>query len=224
MKIDQIIHSKRKTFAIVVTRDGNLVVRAPLRATDAQIESMVNENSKWIRSKQEEVRIKRSHEKPKQFVDGVQFPFLGKWYPLEIVDRQDTSLNLEDRFLLSREALLKAELEFANWYRMKAHEIIKGRLEYYALRYNFKFNQVRIKDIHTRWGSCSMKGNLNFNYRLVLASIDVVDYVVVHELVHLSIKNHSKTFWAGVEHILPNYRISRTWLRKNGSSLNLFTH
>ncbi len=93
-----------------------------------------------------------------------------------------------------------------------ARKLVKERLEHFNKFYGFKFNRVSIKDQKTRWGSCSRKGNLNFNYRLALIPLNLADYIVVHELCHLKEFNHSQKFWDQVARALPNYKELRTEL------------
>jgi predicted metal-dependent hydrolase len=90
------------------------------------------------------------------------------------------------------------------------------RVEHFATVYGFKYNRVSIKNQKTRWGSCSKKGNLNFNYKIFLLSPDMRDYIIVHELCHLKELNHSRKFWTLVEEIVPDYRIARKALKKQG--------
>lgn len=92
-------------------------------------------------------------------------------------------------------------------------------MEYFAPLVGVTYNRIFIKEQKTRWGSCSSKGNLNFNWRLILAPEEVLNYVVVHELAHRKEMNHSKAFYAIVESVLPDYRQSRKWLRENGQRL-----
>jgi predicted metal-dependent hydrolase len=91
----------------------------------------------------------------------------------------------------------------------------------YAAQYGLRYEKIRITSAQTRWGSCSPKGTLSFTWRLVMAPLEVIDYVVIHELAHLRVKNHSKTFWAEVESMLPDYTRHVAWLRKNGKFLTL---
>jgi predicted metal-dependent hydrolase len=85
----------------------------------------------------------------------------------------------------------------------------------------FAWKQIRISSARTRWGSCSTTGNLSFTWRLVLAPLEVIDYVVIHELVHTTIKNHSPAFWHRVAEIMPGYKQQVTWLKRNGRFLSL---
>nr|WP_294493854.1 SprT family zinc-dependent metalloprotease [uncultured Mediterraneibacter sp.] len=104
-------------------------------------------------------------------------------------------------------------------YMELARDIFTRKTDYYARIMNLSYGRITIREQKTRWGSCSSKGNLNFNWRLILAPEEVLDYVVVHELAHRREMNHSQAFYAVVESILPDYRQARKWLRDNGQSL-----
>ena len=101
----------------------------------------------------------------------------------------------------------------------KAAEILPSRVECYAEKLGVSYGRISIRSQHTRWGSCSAKGNLNFNCLLMLCPAEVRDYVVVHELCHRKEMNHSADFWEEVEKVCPDYRIHRKWLKDNGASL-----
>jgi predicted metal-dependent hydrolase len=103
--------------------------------------------------------------------------------------------------------------------RIGAHEIISALAEEEAERLRVVYRRVRIGDQRTLWGSCSPAGTLSFNWRLVLAPLEVLDYVVVHELCHLRVPNHSKSFWTLVEGSRPDWRERRDWLREHGPEL-----
>lgn len=100
--------------------------------------------------------------------------------------------------------------------RKRAAEVIETRCRYYAPVMGVSYGTVTIREQKTRWGSCSMKGNLNFNWKLVLMPSEILDYVVVHELAHRIQMNHSAAFWAEVEKILPDYKERKQWLKVNG--------
>ena len=101
----------------------------------------------------------------------------------------------------------------------RAREIIPERVVYFAPLVGVSYSKITIRKQRSRWGSCSGKGNLNFNCLLMLTPPEVVDYVVVHELCHRKEMNHSAAFWKEVERVLPNYRERKVWLRKNGTAL-----
>lgn len=106
-------------------------------------------------------------------------------------------------------------------YRKAAREYFPKRVSHYAHILGVTYGKISIRDQKTRWGSCSSEGNLSFNWRLILAPPNVLDYVVVHELCHRKEMNHSHEFWALVESIMPNYKEYRKWLRINGKNLTL---
>lgn len=106
-------------------------------------------------------------------------------------------------------------------YRKAAKEYFPARVAYYEKLLGVTHTSITIRDQKTRWGSCSARGGLNFNWRLMLAPPRILDYVVVHELCHRKEMNHSKAFWNAVEMILPDYKELRAWLRENGSQLTL---
>ena len=103
--------------------------------------------------------------------------------------------------------------------REQARKLVTERVRYYAPIVGVTYGQIAIRAQHTRWGSCSSKGNLNFNCLLALVPPEVLDYVVVHELCHRKELNHSARFWSEVEKILPNYHMHRKWLKEHGASL-----
>ncbi len=99
-------------------------------------------------------------------------------------------------------------------YRDKAREIFEQKVSYYAQMMGVSYGRIAIRDQKTRWGSCSSKGNLNFNWKLALMPDEILDYVVVHELAHRMEMNHSDKFWKIVENVLPDYRERRKWLKE----------
>lgn len=111
-----------------------------------------------------------------------------------------------------RKPSLRSKKEYL-LHKEKARELVLARLEYFNQFYSFKYGRVSIKNVRTRWGSCSSKGNLNFSYRLARIDAELLDYVVVHELCHLGEFNHSRAFWALVGKVMPDYRALRDELR-----------
>lgn len=101
----------------------------------------------------------------------------------------------------------------------EALKVIPARVEYFARVIGVTYGKITIRNQKTRWGSCSSKGNLNFNCLLMLAPPEVLDYVVVHELCHRKQMNHSKAFWSEVEKVLPDYKEARKWLKEEGSQM-----
>jgi len=189
----------------------------------------VQKKADWIIKKVNEISERNSKLINRQFVHGEKLLYLGKEYSLMIVEkdlckpevliREDTmtvyiskGLSEESRKQAIKEALVK-------WYRQRFADIVKERLDEYSVQLKAAPCKVVIKDQKTRWGSCSKKGNINLNWRLIMTPIEIIDYVVVHELCHLKIMNHSKDFWNIVESILPDYYERRKWLKVNENRL-----
>jgi len=219
-KIYRIIRSNRKSISLQITPEGQLIVRAPNSASDKQIFGIVKSKSTWIQKHQ--ARLAAQHVQPKTFTAGETFWYLGEQYPLLLTDRQSPPLELDGAFYLSTRAQKNAKQVFIDWYRQETRLITRQLVEKYSARYGFKVNQIRITSARTRWGSCSNKGNLNFTYRLSMAPLSAIEYVVVHELAHLKVHNHGRDFWAQVAQIYPGYKTPRTWLKQNGARLDFF--
>ena len=223
--------TKRKTIGIIVDKNGEVKVHAPFCVSEKQVCEAVKKKADWIIKKVNEVTERNLNVECRQFVSGEKFLYLGKEYTLEIVEKdlsKSEVLILEDTMAVyiskglyaeSRKQAIKEAL--IKWYRQRFAEIVKERIEKYSLQLKVAPCKVVIKDQKTRWGSCSKKGNINLNWRLVMAPIDIIDYVVVHELCHLKFMNHSKDFWNLVKSILPNYTEGREWLKVNGNRLGI---
>lgn len=221
VKIDKIIRSKRKTIALQLTDEATLIVRAPFEVSEETINKVVFKHQKWIEKKKNEVLSRDPKFAEKEFVNGEGFLYLGKSYKLYIVNKQDIPLKFDNGFFLLRDYQPMARQLFIEWYKERAYEKISERVQWYARKRGFTYNKVSITDANIRWGSCSPKGNLNFSWRLIMAPLSLIDYVVVHELAHLEQKNHSKAFWNIVKMLLPDYEKSKDWLKNNGYLLKI---
>jgi predicted metal-dependent hydrolase len=220
IEVNEIIRTKRKTLALIVKPDGSLVVRAPLRTPEKAIWEFVENHADWIEKKKAEA-LAALPPAPRRYVAGESFMYLGNAYSLEIVREQKTPLVLEATFKLAEASQNNAKVVFERWYRAQARQILNDRVNLYANQYGFQLKKIGITSARTRWGSCSPNGSLNFSWRLIMAPIEAIDYVVVHELVHTIFHNHSRRFWKKVEKIMPDYQERRKWLRQNGPGLML---
>lgn len=174
-----VIRSSRRTMSLEIREDGTILVRAPYRMPDSEIQRFVCEKSDWI-EKHLQMQAERKSEMP-----------------------PEERLTIQEIQELADKALVE----------------IPKRVAYYAQKMQVTYGRITIRNQKTRWGSCSRKGNLNFNCLLMLTPPEVVDYVVVHELCHRKEMNHSARFWAEVEKVLPDYRMHREWLKENGGRL-----
>lgn len=213
--IDSLIRSNRKTIALIITSDGKLVVRAPLRASRAQIDKLISEKTAWIHAHQVEV-LARPRPVLKSFKEGESFFFLGQAYPIHFSTNGITGLELRaGAFWMPSSEPDRAAAAFTAWYQRQARAVFAERLHLQAARLGLQPAALRITAARTRWGSCSSRGSISFTWRLVMAPVEVIDYVVVHECIHLVVKNHSKTFWDRVAAAYPAYLDAKRWLREN---------
>ena len=214
----KIIKSKRRTLSLSINENAELIVRAPNQISNKRIEEFIIEKSKWI-NKNKNLMQSRINEMNDSDSDS-DYLFLGNIYPLIKVYENPNKIDFNGtEFITSIENQDKFKASLKSWYKIKFKEIAIPRLNYFSDKYNLKINQVRFKNQKTLWGSCSSKNNINLNYLLVMAPMLVIDYVIIHELVHTVHKNHSENFWNAVEAIMPDYKKAKKWLNKNGYKL-----
>ncbi len=219
--ISNIIRSKRKTLALEISQDAKLIVRAPAKTPLSYIERLILQKRLWILKKQRAAHNRAKLYSPKEFVDNEDFLYLGNTYKLSVTEGCRLPFTFDKGFKISRLYTASARELFTNWYKERARDRIQERLKLYSQATGLKYNKFCISGAKKRWGSCSVKGNLRFTWRLIMAPLKVIDYVVVHELAHVAIKNHSKNFWAKVRTIMPDYKPARDWLKHNGCLLRL---
>jgi len=216
-----VIRSRRKTIAVEITKEGGVLVRAPLKLARREVLAFVKQNRAWIARKLAQARVRQEERTPRRFLEGENFPFLGEQHRLRYVAGGEYLRKLNGEFLLGADLSSRAGDLFRTWYRARAREILEDRVAHFALRMGLTCRSVRITDAKERWGSCTAAGSLNFAWRLVMAPPPVIDYVIVHELAHLVEMNHSRRFWERLGRILPDYAKRRRWLRENEHRLTL---
>lgn len=210
---------KRKTLGLVVERDKSVVVLAPKGTTDSTIELFVEKKKFWLFEKINH-SPKFGEPKPETpFISGKAIPYLGKNYKLDVIKEPMEGITFKGKFLLSQQNLQQGKAILEQWYKQKAKERITPLVERYANQLGVAYNDILISDLQYRWGSCTLKGNLNFNWRLIKVPQFVINYVVIHELAHLIELNHSERFWNIVKVQMPNYLEAKEWLRLNGDKI-----
>ncbi|MCL4384956.1 MAG: M48 family metallopeptidase [Actinobacteria bacterium] len=224
----EVKYKNRKTLAIQIEPLEKISVFSPRGLSEETIIEKVKSKSRWIIKKLLDFQETGYNHFNKNFADGEMFMYLGRDYSLHIqlnknFKRPEVMLNDGKLSIItpSKEKLvLKKAL--GKWYRKEAEKIILKRIELIKPKFNnIELGQIKIKEQKKRWGSCTFKGNLLFNWRIVMAPYCVIDYIIVHELSHLVHKNHSKKFWDMVESILPDYKERKKWLRNYGIRMDL---
>lgn len=211
-----IIRSARKSIAFHITPQGELVVKAPFFLPQFVIQQSINERLDWITKTVG--KLEKRQVKTRQYVEGEEFLYLGKVYKLHLGIFSEISLT-NDTLQFPEFLLFRVQKELENWYKRRAKEVITKRLEHYAQEMKAAYVGVRFSDTISKWGTCDAENNLQFNWRLVMTPLMVLDYVVIHELAHTTEKNHSWRFWALVRKHTPAYRQHRKWLNDNAHLL-----
>lgn len=219
----QLIRSKRKTISISFDKDGCVVVKAPYWVSKNQINAFVLDKEEWITATRTRLRIAKEKEQKErlQLQNGDELSFLDSRLTLTVIreDRKTGRVKqVQNRLLLW--VPYDADYEFKRsliekWYRKQASVLLPQKICDFALRLGVHYEGISIKDQKSRWGSCSSKGNLNFNFRILMAPEEVCDYVIWHELCHLVHMNHSEAFWKLVEEFCPKYKACKQWLKDN---------
>ncbi len=221
------VSGRARRVRLVIQPGGALEVVAPVGAPLTRVEAALREHEAWIIRTRARLAQVASPAPPEPLAEGRLLPCAGRELrlSLQVGAREGHFLaRLTDDHLTltlphADDALAHVALE--RWYRRRAQVIIAERLAHWNVHYGYTWTRVAIKEQKTRWGSCSRRGSLNFNWRLLLAPLPVLDYVVIHELCHLKEPNHAPPFWALVAQTCPDYRERRDWLRQHGHELRL---
>ncbi|HJO92093.1 MAG TPA: SprT family zinc-dependent metalloprotease [Victivallales bacterium] len=214
IEIDRIVRSKRKSIALEINKTGELIVRAPHSTTLDYLKKLVLHKKEWILDKQNTV-IQKIEKSRKEYRFGGKFYFLGKKYEIIPSNDNENIIYFQNNFFINVKYESYIKDLIVKWYKLHADKIIKDRVIGLADDFNLDFKKIMITSAEKRWGSCSSRKHLNFSWRLIMAPIEIIDYVVVHELAHLKELNHSSRFWDLVGSMLPEYKKCKKWLRNN---------
>lgn len=212
--------SKRKQLTITVERDRSVVVHAPESTSEEKIKAIVESKRQWIYEKTRHAqKYELPHPPGKELVNGESALYLGRHYQIEVVQNSSEEIRFEQRFLIPARLSGERKKVLRDWYMDRAKEKILPRTNKFANDLGVKFSKIKIVDNRYRWGSCTTKDNINFNWRLIKAPMYVVDYVIVHELAHLLEANHTPRFWNIVRAQSFKMEKAKQWLLENGQIL-----
>lgn len=201
-----IVRSARKTIAIYV-RSGSVVVRAPRFVSKSFITEFVQRKTPWIEAQLLKQSTHSTHRSDMQW-------FLGEHCPIRIVDDYARTMAFTgSEFTISKFKLRLLPTLRVDWYRRRAQEYIFPLVEKYSEILAVYPQKVTITSAKTRLGSCSSRGTIHFSWRLMYAPLFVVEYVVVHELVHMLHHNHSARFWKAVFQVFPQAISAKKWVK-----------
>jgi predicted metal-dependent hydrolase len=219
---------RRKTSEVIV--DKNTVeVRTPLDKPDHEIEQVVRNKAAWISNKQKEYREMDLHIMKPTFGENSTLPYLGKDYPFKTLSQEKNSIRFIDgEFIITlstsrskNPTACDIERLYEHWLMKTARPIFMNKVKSYSEKLGIEnVEKISIKKLKNRWGSMSKNGRtINLNVYLLKASEDIIDYIVLHELCHLKIKEHSHHFWDLLHKFMPDYQEKIDWLNINGNNL-----
>ena len=199
------------------TKERHVVISAPKRTTKTYLRNFITTHTGWI-----EKQVAKHGVVNKEFAPGVIVPYKGKPHTLTHEESNKVLVKPDGDSFFVRAATTRIDTHVRRWLSKQAMEICTDESMKFAKALGVTVAKVTVKAMHTRWGSCSSAGNLNYNWRLILAPEEVLTYVCAHEVAHRVHMNHSKAFWDTVAGVCPNHAAARAWLKKHGSSLYVF--
>jgi len=182
--------------------------------------ALLQENAAWVLDKQRSYEAHQSRAPERVFEAGEQFPVFGKDRELVIEPRRSHTLT-EDSIQLRQSTVAGSSTErvLRNFYRERAREYFADRLDYYTEQMGVEYEQLELRNQRTRWGSCSTGGTISLNWRLVMAPEEIIDYLIVHELAHLTEQHHGAEFWQLIKEHIPEHKQRAAWLERNSVRL-----
>jgi hypothetical protein len=215
--------ARRRTVGITVERGGELILHAPEDFPTDRLERWAKGKLLWVYRK---LSLKEKVEplaSTPEFVNGEGFNYLGRSYRLKLVEEQDQALRLQGgRFLLQKNARSHALQVFRSWFISAGAEWLRKRIPMLARKAGTMPSQIEVRDLGFRWGSSSERGILFFNWKLMQLPIRLVDYVILHELIHLIEPHHGTPFWKRLERALPDWRERKEELRTTAKNFVQF--
>ncbi len=218
--MDRLIRSARKSLSVEITSEGEVVVRAPLRMSQKEIDCFLESRRHWI-EQHRQLALARPKAKTHRFAEGEGFYFLGNKLTLTYCDNITDAKILEQGLLVPSAWRGAAGPKLVGWYRRQAERILLERLHIIEEKTGLKSAGFRITSAKKRWGSCSGRNCLCFAWYLVMAPAKAIDAVIVHELCHTVHHDHSNAFWSLIYRIMPEYPEQHRWLQENRGLLRL---
>jgi predicted metal-dependent hydrolase len=216
-----LFYKKRCSMGIYIDAYGRVVVQVPDETRDERVLQLLEDKWDWIKRNKKEMQERMSGQKRRVYENGEIFQYLGDEYPLEIVQDMDIKQDLvviKDGNLVIyvkqyEDALIKQALK--RFYYQKCKALVERRIRFYQSSFKLKPRSIRIIDNNSRWGTCDSNLHLTFNWKLAMAPLEVIDYIIVHEMCHMVHLNHDRSFWRLVGKLLPDYVERESWLAQS---------
>ena len=212
---NQIIKSKRKSITLQIKNNGDFIVRAPIKINNKEIYKFIIEKKDWIIKKRKE-QISSAFV-PLTFNKDEKLYILGVPYPIVVTNNRKVIISDNVLFVPQTEA----KEQIIKFLKKLSRSYLSKRVEEISKIFAFKYESISISSAKTCWGSCSHNNKLHFTYKLIMCPQEVIDYIILHELCHTKVKNHSSKFWDLVATYDPNYKIKEKWIKKNRGIINV---
>ncbi len=218
----KIIRTSRRSKSISLKiRNGELEISCPYNTSETFLKNLIERKKEWINKNID--RSRKNHKKIDQISNGF-ITFKGLVLQLIYKKSNFERITVEDNELkIFYSEKSKSRQLITEWLKLQANNFLRARLSFLSKRISIEFNSLTIKSYTARWGSCNIKGDIFLNWKLIMLPKSVIDYVLIHELAHINVPNHSSEFWELVKKKDPNYFKSKRWLKDNGSSFILFS-
>lgn len=209
-----LIRKAVKHARIRVNEDREIRIIVPRNFSRGDIEDLIMKKQKWISKNLDYFNKKRNSINIKEN----EILYLGESFKLVFIEARRMEIDVTNK-LIYLPLNLKLKTRRIKWYKDEAKNKIKERVDFYGSIHKYRYNRIFIRNQRTKWGSCSSKRNLSFNWRLILCPLFVLDYLVCHELVHTSIMKHNKMFWVELKTIYPETERAQTWLNNYSNEI-----
>lgn len=209
-----IVKSTRRSIALQVLPDGVLLVKAPSRMPRFIIDRFLSEHEDWIEKNVAKVKLHVKNKRPDD-----QYLYLGKIVKLVLGNFTKISVK-GDTLEFPQSLVFRKEKELTAWFINEAKKVISQQADRYAQEMKTGYKEITFSDTKSQWGRCTRDNRLQFSWRLIMAPLLTLNYVVIHELAHTLEKNHTQLFWMKVRNINPSYRQQIKWLKEHGPSLH----
>lgn len=217
-----IVRSKRKkTASIMIERDGSISVLVPENMKENVITEILDSKEYSIIKNQTLWHIANDGKENRPFVNGQTFMFKGQNYSLILKDDASTEIELINGVFLLNSSVKDFRTAFEQFYKKECKKFLAERYNILKDKVPFRPKKIAVRQMSTRWGSCTPNGNININWNCIMAPQFVFDYILVHELIHLKYHRHDKDFWQTVEFIVPDYEKAKEWLLRNGVKMEI---
>jgi len=219
----------RRKIALFIEPSGRLRFVAPLRTRTATIDKFLLGSSEWVLQKIDEIQKNPAPHFPAEFADGAIFYFKGQAYPLTIsadtklcaITETKLKVPIPDSTLSDEDRQEEIRLDIILWYKKQARQYLTERTQLWCDQMGMAYRSLKITSPTRQWGSCTAQNDIRLNWRVMMAPVEVIDYLIVHEIAHIRHKHHRKAFWDLLEQYIPDYKIRQQFLKRMDAGATL---